>query len=49
MRLLRGVVTESYKDRKHPERYKRPLEVIETESDKAGEGEGEEESDIDLG
>lgn len=47
MRLLRGVVTQSYKDRKHPERYKRPLEVIETESDKAIDG--EEESDIDLG
>lgn len=32
-RLLKGVLTESYKDRKHPERYDRPLEVVDSESE----------------
>lgn len=37
MRLLRGVVTQFYKDRKHPERYNRPGEIISTEEDKDDE------------
>jgi hypothetical protein len=49
MRLLRGVVTEYYKDRKHPERYNRPLDVVKTESDGQGKGDDEEESEFDLG
>lgn len=49
MRLLRGVITQSYKDRKHPERYKRPLEV-DYEDELAKDQEDEDrDSDIDLG
>jgi len=32
MKLLRGVVHEPYKERKHPERYKRPGAIIDEES-----------------
>jgi len=47
MRLLQGVVTQFYKDRKHPERYKRPGEIISTDEEKNDEE--KEDSDIDLG
>lgn len=48
-RLLKGVLTESYKDRKHPERYDRPLDVVETESEGDRGSAAEEESEFDLG
>lgn len=51
MRLLRGVVTEFYKDRKHPELYDRPLDIADSDDDGNGNGNGEdeEESEFDLG
>lgn len=43
MKLLRGVVHEPYKERKHPERYDRPGAIFDMDSH-----EGEEDSDLDL-
>lgn len=48
-RLLRGILTQSYKDRKHPERYKRELEVVESESSYNDPLDGENDSELDLG
>lgn len=52
-RLLQGILTQSYKDRKNPDLHKRPVEQMEeaenTDSDPNAHLDGEDDSELDLG
>ena len=52
-RLLQGILTQNYKDRKNPELHKRRFQALEeaelTDSDPNNKLEGEDDSELDLG